>query len=247
MPKMSTKPFRDCSEAEYQKWIFETLREELTKIKYNIGGNVCKKILKLLWPKEDTVIVTEAKGGKMYQRLLIWNVVFTIPGGLIVTLQHLNVAFCKISKSLFLLALLTSFLCTKVAIAQVITEDSQTVTSAEATQTTTDEATQKRIEELIVQLGNTQYSVRESAVEALGKMGQPSVQYLIKALKNKDPRIRGAAVDALRKVGQPAIEYLIRKLEDENGPVCVSAANALSQIGLPVVQSLITVLGNEIP
>jgi hypothetical protein len=41
---MSTTPFRDFAGPDYQKWIFETLRKELTKIDKKLAEKSVKKI-----------------------------------------------------------------------------------------------------------------------------------------------------------------------------------------------------------
>ena len=90
----------------------------------------------------------------MFQKVSNRNVGFILPGGLTAVLEHLKKISRKTFKNLLILAVLIPFLFTIPATAQVMTAVSQTAAVATATQTTTDEATQKRIEELIAQLGD---------------------------------------------------------------------------------------------
>ncbi len=181
----------------------------------------------------------------MFQKVPNRKVVFALPGGLTTVREHLKKKSCKNLKNLLIIAGLTPFLFTKPATAQFRTEVPQTVTSAEAAQNITDEATQKRIDELITQLGHHRPTVRNSATDALSKIGQPAIQPLIDAMYDKNYRVRVAAADALRKIGQPAVQFLIKALEDENDSIRISAADALGKIGQPAVQSLIKALESE--
>ncbi len=101
------------------------------------------------------------------------NVGFTLPGGLTATTKHLKKTSHKTLKVLFILAGLIPFLFTKSAIAQFKIAVIQKTAVAVATQTTTDDAIQKRIEELIAQLGDKRANVRISAADALGQIGDP--------------------------------------------------------------------------
>ena len=123
----------------------------------------------------------------------------------------------------------------------------QTKIFATAAQTTTDEATQKRIEELIAQLGNEDGFTRGSAVNSLVRIGKSAVQPRVKALGDKNERVRRSAAAALGKIGDPqAVQPLIKALGDENERVQSSAANALGQIGdSQAVQPLIKALGDS--
>ena len=108
----------------------------------------------------------------------------------------------------------------------------QTKIFATAAQTTTDEATQKRIEELIAQLGNEDGFTRGSAVNSLVRIGKSAVQPRVKALGDKNERVRRSAAAALGKIGDPqAVQPLIKALGDSNSDVRSSAATALGEIG----------------
>ncbi len=184
----------------------------------------------------------------MFQKVPSRNVSFTLPGELTVVLKHLKKTSRKTLNVLFILAVLAPFLFTRLATAQVRTEALQTTVVPIAKQTPTDEATQKRIEELIAQLGDKEPKVRASAARALGEIGDPqSVQPLIKALSDRNSGVRGLAATALGRIGDPqAVQPLIRALEDNIDGVRLSAAEALGKIGDPqAVQSLTKALEDE--
>jgi len=89
--------------------------------------------------------------------------------------------------------------------------------------------------------------VRQSAVTALGEIGDPqAVQSLIKTLEDENWAVRQSAAIALGKIGDPqAVQSLIKALSDRNSRVRVSAAQSLVKIGQPAVQPLIKALGDE--
>lgn len=104
----------------------------------------------------------------------------------------------------------------------------------------------RAVEPLIHTLNDRKKSVRESAAEALGKIGEPAVESLINAMKDKSAHVRLGAVDALGKIGDTrAVETLISGLEDENEDIMWSAAEALGKIGEPAVEPLIQTLRND--
>ena len=183
----------------------------------------------------------------MFQKVSNRNVGFTLPGGLTVVLKHLKKKSRKILKNLLILAGLAPFLFTRPATAQVRTTVLQTAVVPAATQTTTDEATQKRIEELITQLGDKNWRVCQSAARTLGRIGQPAVEPLIKALNDTNSRGRGYAALALARIGDPqAVQSLIKALGDKRASVRSAAAIALGEIGDPqAVQPLVKVLEDE--
>jgi len=183
----------------------------------------------------------------MFQKVPNRNVGFTLPGGLTATPKHLKKKSRKILKSLLIIAVLTPFLFTVSAKSQGKTAVPQTAVVSAASQTPTDEDTQKRIEELIAQLGDKRHSVRQSAADALGKIGQPAVQPLIEAISDKNYHVRGYAADALGQIGDPqSVQPLIKALEDEDLGVRVSAINAFGKIGDPqAIQPLIKALSDR--
>jgi len=113
----------------------------------------------------------------------------------------------------------------------------QTKIFATAAQTTTDEATQKRIEELIAQLGNEDGFTRGSAVNSLVRIGKSAVQPLIKALGDSNSDVRSSAATALGEIGdQRAVQPLKNLLKDKNEPIRRLAAKALKQIKSKVTE-----------
>jgi HEAT repeat protein len=123
----------------------------------------------------------------------------------------------------------------------------QTKILATATQQTADEATQKRIDELIKQLGDENDSVRRDAAWNLGKIAdsktaqslikREAVQPLIKALADKNPSVRTYVASALGKIGDlTALHPLINALEDSDPNVRLFAANALGVLGDPLAE-----------
>ncbi|MHC4537808.1 MAG: HEAT repeat domain-containing protein [Planctomycetota bacterium] len=116
----------------------------------------------------------------------------------------------------------------------------QTKILATAEQPTTDEATQKKITELIAQLGDENDTVRRDAAWNLGRIAdsktqsfvKEAVQPLLKALVDKSPYVRTYAASALGKIGDIiALQPLINALGDSNPNVRLFAANALGLLG----------------
>ncbi len=115
--------------------------------------------------------------------------------------------------------------------------------TAATTPPSTNESTQKRIEELITQLGDENDSVRRDAAWNLGKIADSktaksfigeAVQPLIKSLADKNPGVRTYAASALGKIGDlKALQPLIKVLEDSDSNVRLFAANALGILGDP--------------
>lgn len=115
--------------------------------------------------------------------------------------------------------------------------------NAATTPPLTDESTQKRINELIAQLGDENDSVRRDAAWNLGKIVdskiaksfiREAVQPLIKALADKNPGVRTYAASALGKIGDLiALQPLINALEDSDPNVRLFTANALGELGDP--------------
>lgn len=113
--------------------------------------------------------------------------------------------------------------------------------TAATTPPLTNESTQKRIEELIAQLGDENDSVRRDAAWNLGKIADSktaesfigeAVQPLIKSLADKNPGVRTYAASALGKIGDlKALQPLIKVLRDSDSNVRLFAANALGILG----------------
>jgi hypothetical protein len=102
---------------------------------------------------------------------------------------------------------------------------------------------------LITALRSDDRAVRQKAVEALHKIGDPSaVPALAEALKDEDTKIRGYAVQALGKIGpeaKAAVPALAEALKDESKYVCQDAVDALGNIGPEAVPVLIEALKDE--
>ena len=150
------------------------------------------------------------------------------------------------SRILLILAALIPSLFARPVMAHLSAAVLQTPVMLTATQTATDEATQNTIEKLIAQLGDGRNSIRESAVNALVKIGQPAVQPLIKAMEIQNNYIRPSAADALGQIGDPqAVGPLIKALEDKQSHIKNAVIRSLVKIGQPAIQSLIEALGDE--
>jgi HEAT repeat protein len=86
----------------------------------------------------------------------------------------------------------------------------------------------------------SEWTLRETAEDALGRMGEAAVPMLIEKLRfeHPDPRrqaeVRRQAAEVLARIGPqaaPAVPMLIEALEDPSLDVRKSAAFALGQIG----------------
>jgi HEAT repeat protein len=78
------------------------------------------------------------------------------------------------------------------------------------------------------------WTVRETAVDALARIGEDAVAPLVQTLSDPDPEARASAARALSRMGptaEPAVPALIVALKDEDRDVRQSAARALGQIG----------------
>jgi HEAT repeat protein len=73
--------------------------------------------------------------------------------------------------------------------------------------------------------------VKESAVDALGKIGYPAIMPLINALKEEEWFIKSDVEMALAKIGKPAVKPIIKFLENCNESFFQSAATILGKIG----------------
>ncbi len=94
------------------------------------------------------------------------------------------------------------------------------------------------IPKLIKALGYKEVSVRKSAAQALGEIGDArAIEPLLTALKDEDFTASLSAADALGKIGTPAVEALVNVLGDERIRYA-EAALALGKIGAPAVGPL---------
>ncbi|MHC4556004.1 MAG: HEAT repeat domain-containing protein [Planctomycetota bacterium] len=164
--------------------------------------------------------------------------------------------------AIVLAVLVISFFLNKLTIAQatptvhkiaVVATTTQAVSQPKALETapqkTTDQATLKRIKELIEQLGSREEHVYKAAIEALAKIGQPVVQPLINVLETEENGlVRGWAAKVLGDThDKRAVLPLSKALGDDRNPfVRQFAATALAQIGdKEAVQPLINALADE--
>ncbi len=89
-----------------------------------------------------------------------------------------------------------------------------------------------------------EWGMRETAVDALARIGADSVEPLIETLRDPDPAMRANAARALSLMGpeaEAAIGALIEALGDSDAQVRTGAARALGQIG-PAARSAIPAL-----
>ena len=78
------------------------------------------------------------------------------------------------------------------------------------------------------------WSVKETIVDSLGRIGEPSVTELIKALRDPNVDIRRRAVNVLARIGPEAaaaVPELVDRLDDVDLQVRKGAIRALGQIG----------------
>jgi hypothetical protein len=97
-------------------------------------------------------------------------------------------------------------------------------------------------------LGDEDESVRSSAADALGELGDlRAVEPLLTALEDEDESVRSSAADALGNLGDPkAVEPLLTALGDEAYIVRYFAGYALRNLGDPrAVEPLLTALEDE--
>ncbi len=89
------------------------------------------------------------------------------------------------------------------------------------------------------------WGVKETAVDALGRIGASAVPTLITALSDANPRVRAEAGRALARMGdagKDAVPTLIERLDDPDEDVRQAAARALGQMGpfaAPAVPALV--------
>jgi HEAT repeat protein len=106
----------------------------------------------------------------------------------------------------------------------------------------------QRVQTLLTALGDDDKAVRESAAQALGRIGPAAMPTLITNLTDTNAQIRGAAAEALGRFGPTAadaVPALITALSDGDIWGRWNAAQALGQIGrtaADAVPALITAL-----
>jgi|GEM_PF-5011161 len=106
----------------------------------------------------------------------------------------------------------------------------------------------KAVEPLITYLYHESSSIRESAVEILGKIEDPLViDALIAALSDEDSSVRLRAISGLIKINDPrTIEPMITVMEDKSGKIREVAVEALGKINDPrIIEPMIAALKDE--
>ena len=97
-------------------------------------------------------------------------------------------------------------------------------------------------------MGYRDWTVKETAVDALARIGASSVPALIDALKDPNPDVRVQAARSLARMGdsgKAAVPILIERLHDPNEEVRQASARALGQMGAAAadaVPALIAIL-----
>lgn len=79
-----------------------------------------------------------------------------------------------------------------------------------------------------------EWTMRETAAAALGRIGKPAVPKLVEALKSSNPMLRHQAADTLARIGPSAadaVPALIDAMTDQDPLVRKACARALGQIG----------------
>lgn len=85
------------------------------------------------------------------------------------------------------------------------------------------------------------WGVRETAADALARIGDAAVPSLVETLQDPDREVRAQAARALARMGpraEPAIPALIAALKDSDKEVRMGAARALGQIGPPAAEAV---------
>lgn len=85
------------------------------------------------------------------------------------------------------------------------------------------------------------WGVRETAADALARIGDAAVPSLVATLQDPDRDVRAQAARALARMGpraEPAIPALIAALNDSDQEVRMGAARALGQIGPPAAEAV---------
>jgi hypothetical protein len=91
-----------------------------------------------------------------------------------------------------------------------------------------------------------QWGVKETAVDALGRIGEGAVPTLIQTLSYQDPHVRAEAARALARMGaagKDAVPALISRLDDPDEDVRQAAARALGQMGSAAASAVPSLVG----
>lgn len=102
-------------------------------------------------------------------------------------------------------------------------------------------ATDSRPSDRLATRPYSEWTLSETAADALSRIGQPAVPKLIEHLDDANPVIRERTANILAKIGPDAFESvpsLRRLLRDDHPPVRLAAARALGQIGPQAVEAV---------
>ena len=97
---------------------------------------------------------------------------------------------------------------------------------------TNDETSRTDITEIIRPY--TQWTLAETAADALGRMRHEAVPALVNALSDPNPIVRQRAIKIIARIGpdaNTAVPALVERLRDSDKNVRIAAARALGQIG----------------
>jgi len=85
------------------------------------------------------------------------------------------------------------------------------------------------------------WTVKETAVDALARIGESAVPVLIEALSDPNPDVRKQAARSLARMGdagKAAVPVLIERLQDPDEEVRQAAARALGQMGAAAAEAV---------
>lgn len=89
------------------------------------------------------------------------------------------------------------------------------------------------------------WSLADTAMDSLGRIGSPAVPALVDSLRDQDPLTRVCAAKVLARIGpdaKPAVSALVYALRDPNESVRKAAARALGQIGPAAEEAVLPLL-----
>lgn len=112
----------------------------------------------------------------------------------------------------------------------------------------------RAVNPLIDALKDVDRSVRQNAIDALVKIGEPAIRPLISLLKGQDTSVQLHAAVALREIGlklrdksklSPAKDVLVKAFVNTDSPIHSIATQILRQMGSYAVDSLTTLLSDK--
>ena len=104
---------------------------------------------------------------------------------------------------------------------------------------------EKSIDDLILDLKDSDDFVREEAIGSLELKGEDAVEPLIAALDERDKNIKLGAIEVLKAIGDKrAIPALVKTLGDRNKWVRQEASTALTTMGDDAIEPVIAELDN---